>query len=439
MKRKILICGAAGRDFHNFNVLYRDNSDYQVAAFTATQIPDIEGRTYPPELAGKNYPRGIPIYSESELSNLIKKLSIDEVVFSYSDVTNQHVMNISAIATAAGASFIIPSPVRTMISSSKPVISVCAVRTGCGKSQTSRRVSDILKTLGKKVAVIRHPMPYGNLASQKVQRFASKEDLKKQNCTIEEMEEYEPHIDRGQVVYAGVDYEAILRKAEKESDIILWDGGNNDTPFYKPDLEIVVTDPHRAGHELLYYPGQTNFLRADVIIINKMDSAKKEDVKTLENNIKNYNPEAAVIKADSRLETDKPALIKGKRVLVIEDGPTLTHGEMKYGAGVVAARRFGAKELVDPRPWTEGTITDTFRKYPAIGPLLPAMGYGKKQVADLETTINRTHCDLVLFATPIDLNRIISINKPTVRIQYELDEITLPDLKAILTKRFDSI
>ena len=313
MKRRILICGAAGRDFHNFNVLYRDNSDYEVAAFTAAQIPDIEGRTYPSELAGQNYPSGIPIYSESELSDLIQKLSIDEVVFSYSDVTNQHVMNISAIANAAGASFSIPSPAKTMIKSVKTVISVCAVRTGCGKSQTSRRVSHILKSLGKTVAVIRHPMPYGDLMSQKIQRFASKEDLKKQNCTIEEMEEYEPHIERGQVVFAGVDYEAILREAEKEADIILWDGGNNDTPFYKPDLEIVVTDPHRAGDELLYYPGLTNFLRADVLIINKMDSAKKKDIKTLENNIKKYNPGAIVIKADSRLEVDNPELIKGKK------------------------------------------------------------------------------------------------------------------------------
>lgn len=436
MAKKILICGAAGRDFHNFNILYRNNPDYDVAAFTAAQIPDIEGRAYPAELAGKKYPDGIPIYDESELSNLIKKFKVDEVLFAYSDVTNQHVMNISAIANAAGASFSIASPTKTMIPSTKPVVSICAVRTGCGKSQTTRIVSDILKGLGMKVVVIRHPMPYGDLAAQKIQRFATKEDLVTHKCTIEEMEEYEPHIERGQVIYSGVDYEAIVREAEKEADIILWDGGNNDTPFYKPDLEIVVTDPHRSGHELLYYPGQVNFLRADIIIINKMDSADENGIKQLEDNIRKYNPDAVVIKANSRLEVDNPELIKDKRVLVIEDGPTLTHGEMKYGAGVVAARNFGAKELVDPRQWTVGTITDTFKKYTGIGTLLPAMGYGEKQIKDLEETINETECDTVVIATPIDLNRIVKIKKPTVRVQYELDEISKPDLKEILIKKF---
>lgn len=436
MVKKILICGAAGRDFHNFNVLYRNNPDYDVVAFTATQIPDIEGRVYPAELAGKKYPGGIPIYDESELSNLIKKFKVDEVLFAYSDVTNQHVMNISAIANAAGASFTIASPTKTMIPSTKPVVSICAVRTGCGKSQTTRIVSDILREMGMKVVAIRHPMPYGDLAAQKIQRFATKEDLVTHKCTIEEMEEYEPHIERGQVIYSGVDYEAIVREAEKEADIILWDGGNNDTPFYKSDLEIVVTDPHRSGHELLYYPGQTNFLRADVIIMNKMDSADNNGVKHLEDNIRKYNPDAVVIKANSRLEVDNPELIKDKKVLVIEDGPTLTHGEMKYGAGVVAARNFGAKELVDPRPWTVGTISDTFKKYTGIGTLLPAMGYGEKQIKDLEETINKTECDTVVIATPIDLNRIVRINKPTARVRYELDEISKPDLKEILTKKF---
>jgi predicted GTPase len=436
MEKKIVICGAAGRDFHNFNVLYRNNPEYNVIAFTATQIPDIEGRVYPAELAGENYPEGIPIYDESELPDLIKKFNVDEVVFSYSDVTNNHVMNIAAIANASGASFIIPSPTRTMIPSTKPVVSVCAVRTGCGKSQTTRIVSDILKDMGKKVVAIRHPMPYGDLAAQKVQRFATKEDLVKHKCTIEEMEEYEPHIERDQVIYAGVDYEAILREAEQEADIILWDGGNNDTSFYKSDLEIVVADPHRSGHELLYYPGQTNFLRADIIIINKIDSAEEKGIKHLEDNIRKFNPGAEVIKANSRLEVDNPGLIKDKKVLVIEDGPTLTHGEMKYGAGVVAAHNFGAKELVDPRPWTVGTISDTFRKYPGIGTLLPAMGYGEEQIKDLEETINKTECDTVVIATPIDLNRIVKIKKPTARVQYELEEISKPDLKEILTKKF---
>ncbi|QQS50283.1 MAG: GTPase [Bacteroidota bacterium] len=434
--RRVIICGAAGRDFHNFNVLYRNNPNVEVVAFTATQIPNIDGRKYPAELAGAQYPKGIQIYPESELSDLIKKLQADEVLFSYSDVTYTHLMQIGAIAQAAGAKFSVASPTRTMVESVKPVVSVCAIRTGCGKSQTSRIVSDVLTAMGKKVVAIRHPMPYGDLVAQKVQRFASVEDLKKHKCTIEEMEEYEPHIDRGRVIYAGVDYEAIVREAEKEADIILWDGGNNDTPFYKSDLEIVVVDPHRVGHELLYYPGQVNFLRADVIVINKVDSAPAENIKQLEENIKKHNPKAIVIKANSKLILDAPEKIKGKKVLVVEDGPTLTHGEMKYGAGVVAARQFGAKEIVDPRPWTKGTITETFKKYPEIGALLPAMGYSDEQIKDLEDTINKVDCDAVIIGTPIDLNRIVKINKPTVRVQYELDEITTPTLKTILAKKF---
>jgi predicted GTPase len=434
--RKIIIAGAAGRDFHNFNVLYRSNSNVEVVAFTATQIPDIDGRMYPPELAGPNYPNGIPIHDESELANLVKKHKADEVLFSYSDVTYTHVLQVGSIAMAAGAKFSLASPTKTMVESTKPVVSVCAVRTGCGKSQTTRIVSDILTDMGKKVIAIRHPMPYGDLVAQKVQRFANVEDLKKHKCTIEEMEEYEPHIDRGRIIYSGVDYEAIVREAEKEADIILWDGGNNDTSFYKADIEIVVVDPHRVGHELLYYPGQVNFLRADVIVINKVDSASAQDIAKLEENIRKHNPTAIVIKANSALEVDNPELIKDKRVLVVEDGPTLTHGEMKYGAGVVAAEKFGAKELIDPRPFTTGTITETYKKYPNIGTLLPAMGYGDKQVADLQETINNVDCDTVVIGTPIDLNRIVKIEKPTVRVKYELEEITSPNLKTILTKKF---
>jgi predicted GTPase len=434
--KKIIICGAAGRDFHNFNVLYRNNPNVEIIAFTATQIPDIDGRMYPKELSGKHYPKGIPIFAEEEVEQLIVRHAIDEVVFSYSDVTYQHVMNFGSKVMAAGAAFSMVSPTKTMVPSSKPVVSVCAVRTGCGKSQTTRVVSDILTNMGRKVVAIRHPMPYGDLAVQKVQRFAAIEDLIKHKCTIEEMEEYEPYIKKGRVIYAGVDYEAIIRQAEQEADIILWDGGNNDTPFYKPDIEIVVTDPHRAGHELLYYPGQINFLRADVVVINKLDSADPDNVIRLETNIRKYNPSATVIKANSRLEMDDPDLIKDKRVLVVEDGPTLTHGEMKYGAGIVAAQRFGAKEIVDPRPWTVGTITDTFKKYPGIGTLLPAMGYGEKQVKDLEETIRKTPCDTVIIGTPIDLSRIIKIDKPTVNVKYELQEISSPDLKNILEKRF---
>lgn len=436
MVKKVLICGAAGRDFHNFNVVYRNNPDVEVVAFTATQIPDIDGRVYPAQLAGSRYPNGIPIHNESELANLIKKHKVDEVVFSYSDVTHTHVGQIGAIAQAAGASFTLLSPTATMIKSTKPVVSICATRTGCGKSQTTRAVSDALTAMGKKVVAIRHPMPYGNLVEQRVQRFATTEDLKRHNCTIEEMEEYEPHIDRGRVIYSGVDYEAIVREAEKEADIILWDGGNNDTSFYKSDLEIVVVDPHRVDHELTYYPGNTNFLRAQILVINKMDSADPKMVAKLEENIRKHNPNAVVVKANSRLELDKPELIKGKNVLVVEDGPTLTHGEMKFGAGIVAAKKYGAGRLVDPRPWTVGTITQTYQKYPNIGTLLPAMGYGEQQVHDLEETINRVECDVVISATPIDLSRIVKINKPLVRVGYELEEISKPTLKDLLQKTF---
>jgi predicted GTPase len=435
-KKKIIICGAAGRDFHNFNVVYRNNSEYEVVAFTATQIPDIDGRVYPAQLAGNGYPNGIPIVNESELAPLIKKHNVDEVVFAYSDVTHQHVMHIGSIAMAAGASYKLLSPTQTMIKSSKPVVSICAVRTGCGKSQTTRAVLDALRGMGLKVVSVRHPMPYGNLVEQRVQRFANKEDLKRYNCTIEEMEEYEPHIDRKSVIYAGVDYEAILREAEKEADVILWDGGNNDTPFFKSDLEIVVVDPHRPNHELNYHPGETNFHRAQVIVINKMDSAEQKNVEIIERNLQKFNPTATVVKANSRLDLDKPELIKGKRVLVVEDGPTLTHGEMKFGAGVVAAQKYGAGRLVDPRPWTVGTITKTFEKYPEIGTLMPAMGYGAQQVKDLEDSINKCDCDVVVSATPIDLGRIVKVTKPMVRVGYELEEISSPNLKEILAKKF---
>ncbi|PWB75837.1 GTPase [candidate division GN15 bacterium] len=435
-KRKIVIMGAAGRDFHNFNTLYRDNDSVEVVAFTATQIPDIEGRRYPAVLAGKLYPKGIPIHDESELVDLIKLHRADEVVFSYSDVSYQYVMEKAARVMAAGARFAVEGGAATMVKSSKPVVAVCAIRTGSGKSQTTRRVAEVLQQLGKKVVAIRHPMPYGDLSKQIVQRFATLRDLTKHNCTIEEREEYEPHIMSGVTVYAGVDYEKILRQAEKEADIILWDGGNNDMPFYKPDMFITVVDPHRPGHEYSYYPGQNNLLMADVIVINKVDSASPDNVAKVRESIWKYNGNATVIDAASPIEVDKPELIKGKRVLVVEDGPTLTHGEMKYGAGVVAAHKFGAAELVDPRPYTVQSITATFKKYPGIGTLLPAMGYGDKQVKDLETTINRTACDLVIIATPIDLKRIIKINKPSVRISYSLQEVGSPNLETVLAARF---
>jgi len=434
MKRtRVLIMGAAGRDFHNFNMVYRDNEQYEVVAFTATQIPNIEGRKYPAELAGKLYPNGIDIYPEEQLPELIKKLDVDEVVFSYSDVPYDYVMERSAIANAAGAAFKVMGPKHTMLKSSKPVIAVCAVRTGCGKSQTTRKIAQMLREAGKKVAVVRHPMPYGNLVEQKVQRFASLEDLDRYKCTIEEREEYEPHITRGHVVFAGVDYEAILREAEKEADVVLWDGGNNDLPFFKPDLHITVVDPHRPGDERYYYPGEANLRMADVVVINKIDTAEPEDIIAVRESVFEVNPDAMVIEAASPIFIEDYHLIQGKRVLAVEDGPTLTHGEMQYGAAVVAAQKFGAAELVDPRPYTVGTITETFEKYPEIGTLLPAMGYSPQQIKDLEETINRTEADLVIVGTPIDLRKLVQLNKPAVRVIYELQEIGSPDLTDALT------
>lgn len=434
-KKNVLIIGAAGRDFHNFNTYYRDNESYNVVAFTAAQIPDIEGRKYPRELAGGLYPEGIPIFSQDDLPKLIKDMNVDDCVFSYSDVTYNYVMGISAIVNAAGANFVLLGGNDTMIKSTKPVISVCAVRTGCGKSQTSRRVIEILMENGLKVVAIRHPMPYGDLAIQKVQRFAEISDLEKHKCTIEEMEEYEPHVVRGNVIYAGVDYEAIVREAEQDPagcDVILWDGGNNDFSFYKPDLMITVVDPHRPGHELSYYPGEVTLRIADVAIINKIDSATPESVEIIKQNINKVNPGAIVIEAESPVRVDDPEVIKGKRVLVIEDGPTLTHGGMKIGAGVVAAQKYEAAELVDPRPFTVGRLSETFRQYPEIGTLLPAMGYGDQQLKDLEATINNTDCDSVIIGTPIDLNRIINIEKPNTRVYYDLKEKGSPTLKDVL-------
>ena len=433
-RKRVIIMGAAGRDFHNFNVYFRDNEEFEVVAFTATQIPDIDGRKYPAELAGKLYPDGIMIYSESELPELIKKYDVDQVVFAYSDVPYDYIMSRSAIVNAAGADFVLMGAKTTQLKSSKPVIAVCAVRTGCGKSQTTRKVAKLLRDAGKKVVAIRHPMPYGNLVEQKVQRFAELSDLDKYKCTIEEREEYEPHIVSGTIIYAGVDYEAILREAEKEADVILWDGGNNDLPFYKSDLHITVADPHRPGDELFYYPGEANLRAADVVIINKIDTADPESVLAVRESIQTVNPDAVVIDGASPIFVEDYHLIKGKRVLVVEDGPTLTHGEMTYGAGVVAAEKFGAKELVDPRPYTVGTITETFKKYPDIGTLLPAMGYGEKQIKDLEETINKTDCDVVIIGTPIDLRKLVNINKPAVRVTYELQEIGKPDLTDVLKK-----
>jgi predicted GTPase len=424
--------GAAGRDFHNFNLYYRNNTDYNVVAFTAAQIPNIDGRLYPPELAGDLYPNGIKIYDESELVDLIKKLKVDEVVFSYSDVPFNYVMTKGSIVNAAGASFTMLGTNGTMVKSSKPVIAVIAVRTGAGKSQTSRKVVQVLRDHGKKVVSVRHPMPYGDLVKQKVQRFGSLEDLKKHNCTIEEIEEYEPHIAMGSVIYSGVDYEAILREAEKEADVIIWDGGNNDIPFYKADLVFTVVDPHRPGHELMYYPGNTSLRLANVAIINKVGSAKPENISTVKKNISDVNPNAEIIEADSPIFVDHPEIIKGKRVLVVEDGPTLTHGEMEYGAGMLAAWNFGAKEIIDPRPFTVNSISQTFKKYPKIGKLLPAMGYGDEQMKDLQDTINKTDCDSVIIGTPIDLGRILKINKPSTRVRYELREIGSLTIEKVL-------
>jgi predicted GTPase len=434
-KKNVLIIGAAGRDFHNFNTYYRDNEDYNVVAFTAAQIPDIDGRKYPAELAGKLYPKGISIYSEDELVRLIKELKVDVCVFSYSDVPYSKVMEMSAIVNAAGANFALLGTKDTMIKSTKPLIAVGAVRTGCGKSQTSRRIIELLMEKGLKVVAIRHPMPYGDLVAQKVQRFASISDLKKHKCTIEEMEEYEPHVERGNVIYSGVDYEAIVRAAEKDPDgcdVILWDGGNNDFPFYKPDLMVTVADPHRAGHELKYYPGEATLRIADVVVINKMDSASPENIQIVRESIAKVNPKAAVIDGASPIKIDDPSIIKGKKVLVVEDGPTLTHGEMKIGAGTVAAKKFGALECIDPRPYLVGKLKETFEKYPNIGELLPAMGYGDQQVKDLEKTIKNTKCDSVIIGTPIDLNRIIKIDKPNTRVYYDLQEIGNPNLKEFI-------
>jgi len=435
-QRNIIIIGAAGRDFHNFNVFYRDNPAYKVVAFTAAQIPDIANRKYPAALSGKLYPDGIPIYAQEELERLIKKLDADECVFSYSDVPYTAVMGVSAQVNAAGADFTLLGYKSAMLKSVKPVIAVGATRTGSGKSQTTRRVTEILMNSGLKVIAVRHPMPYGDLEAQKVQRFAAFDDLAKHNCTIEEMEEYEPHIARGYIIYAGVDYEAILRAAENDPsgcDVVLWDGGNNDFPFYYPDLMITIADPHRAGHELSYYPGEVSLRLADVVVINKIDSADFENIQLVRNNIERVNPKAVVVDAASAISVENPEVIRGKRVLVIEDGPTLTHGEMKIGAGIVAARRFGAAEIIDPRPYAVGKLAETYRIYPNIGTLLPAMGYGKEQMNDLTATIERTDCDSVIVATPIDLKRVIQINKPNTRVEYSLQEIGRPDMADVLT------
>lgn len=435
-KTRVLIMGAAGRDFHNFNMVYRDNEAYEVVAFTATQIPDIEGRVYPPELAGKLYPEGIPIHPEEKLDELIEQYAVDEVVFAYSDVPHEYVMHKGSQVLADGPDYRLLGTRATMLKSSKPVVGVGAVRTGCGKSQTTRAVSDALRKLGYKVAVVRHPMPYGDLAKQAVQRFETYADLDKHEVTIEEREEYEPHIDRGVVVFAGVDYEAILREVEKEADIVLWDGGNNDLPFFAPDLYFVIADPHRPGHETSYHPGEANLRMADVVVINKIDTASPDGVQAVRESIAALNPTATVVDAASPIFVDDPGVIRGKKVLVVEDGPTLTHGEMAYGAGVVAAQRFGAAELVDPRPYAVRSIAATFEKYPTTGTLLPAMGYGDQQQADLEETIRQTPCDLVIVATPIDLTRVIKLDKPYQRVRYELQELGQPTLYDILKDRF---
>jgi len=435
MRRKVLILGAAGRDFHNFNTRYRDDETVEVVAFTAAQIPGIGGRTLPPELAGPRYPDGIPIRPEEELPALIRDLAVDECAFSYSDVSYRHVMSVSAIVMAAGASFTLLGPSDTQIASTKPLVAVCAVRTGAGKSQTSRAVIEKLLSHGLRVVAIRHPMPYGNLAAQRVQRFAEIGDFARHDCTIEEMEEYEPHVVRGNVIYAGNDYEAIIRAAEADPDgcdVIVWDGGNNDVSFYRSDLLITVTDPHRPGHELDYYPGEVNLRRADVVVINKVDTADGGNVETVRTNIARVNPGAVVIDAASPIGIDDPAMITGKRVLVVEDGPTLTHGGMKIGAGVVAARKFGASEIVDPRPYLVGSLRDTFAAYPEIGAVLPAMGYGQRQIADLEATIDAADCDVVIIGTPIDLGRLLTIDKPHTRVYYDLQEIGKPDLTDVI-------
>ncbi len=433
-RTRIIIMGAAGRDFHNFNTVFRDNERYEVVAFTATQIPNITGRKYPAELAGKLYPDGIPIFPEPDLPELIRKHSIDEVVFSYSDVSFNYIMTKASQVMAVGADFKVLGANPTMLRSHVPIIAVVAVRTGSGKSQTSRKVCDLLRKAGKKVVAVRHPMPYGDLVKQKVQRYQTLDDLVKYECTVEEMEEYEPHIVNGTIIYSGVDYEAILREAEKEADVIVWDGGNNDMSFYKPDLTITVVDPHRPGHESSYYPGMTNVLLADVVVINKVETAPREKIDVVRNNVHAMNPKAVIIEAASPITVTDESVIRDQRVLVVEDGPTLTHGEMAYGAGTIAANKFGALKIVDPRPWVVNSIAETFKKYPNIGKLLPAMGYGGQQVRDLEVTINRIDCDSVIIGTPIDLRRIIRINKPSVRVRYDLAEITKPDLNDIISK-----
>jgi predicted GTPase len=436
-RKNVIIIGAAGRDFHNFNMYYRANRNYNVVAFTAAQIPDIDGRKYPTELAGELYPNGIPIYAEQDLPRLVKDLKVDDCVFSHSDVPFQHVMSVGSVVASAGANYVLLGPKDTQVKSVKPVISVGAVRTGAGKSQTSRRIIEILLDRGLRVVAARHPMPYGNIAAQKVMRFAALSDLTRHNCTVEEMEEYEPHVTRGNVIYSGVDYEAILRAIENDPsgcDVVLWDGGNNDFSFFKPDLHVTVVDPLRPGHELTYYPGATTLRIADVVIINKMDSAEPDCIATVRKNIAKVNPGATVIDAASPIAMDDPAVVRGKRVLVVEDGPTLTHGEMRIGAGVVAACKFGASELVDPRPYLVGKLIDTFKQYPNIGTLLPANGYGEEMLMDLEATINNTDCDAVVIGTPIDLTRIIKINKPSTRVYYDLQEIGHPNLEDVLEK-----
>jgi len=435
VRKNVVIIGAAGRDFHNFNICFRDNDSYNVVAFTAAQIPDIDGRRYPADLAGKLYPKGIPVFAEENLPGIIRKHKVDQCIFSYSDVTYNKVMSVGAIVNSAGADFVLLGPDATMVKSTKPLIAVGAVRTGCGKSQTSRKVIALLMAKGLKVVAVRHPMPYGNLSEQKVQRFATLKDLEKHKCTVEEMEEYEPHVVRGNVIYAGVDYEAILRKAEKDPsgcDVVVWDGGNNDFPFYKPDLMITVTDPHRAGHELRYYPGEVTLRIADVVVINKIDSADPDSIDIVRESIEKVNPKVTVIDAASPIKVDDPSVIRGKNVLVVEDGPTLTHGEMKLGAGIMAARKFGAAGIIDPRPFVVGKLKETFSLYPGIGTLLPAMGYGEQQLRDLEKSINNTKCDSVIVATPVDLQRIINIKKPATRVYYELQEIGDPTLSQIL-------
>ncbi len=439
MVKRVVIMGAAGRDFHNFNMVFRDNEDYCVIAFTAAQIPDIEDRRYPGVLAGRLYPAGVPIYAEDDLTDIIEGEHIDVVVFSYSDVSYGHVMDRSAAVNAAGADFWLIGPHETMLKSEKPVVAICAVRTGCGKSQTARRVAEIVTDAGKRVVVVRHPMPYGDLVAQEVQRFADYADLDKHDCTIEEREEYEPHIRRGNVVYAGVDYEKILRQAEAEADFVLWDGGNNDTPFFVPDLHITVVDPHRPGHELSYYPGQVNLLMADVLVINKMATAEQSGIDEVTANVARYNPAARVVEANSPITVHDPEAIEGKRVLVVEDGPTVTHGGMKYGAAFVAAREYGAAEIIDPRPYLAGSLKDTFAKYPEIGILLPAMGYGEDQISDLEATINATPCDLVVSGTPVDLTRLVTVNKPVIRVRYELEARHEPTLEDILKEKFPEL